>query len=261
MIFCRASSVAEPGGAQEDAKHKPLSVARQCALVGISRPSLYYRPANDSAAELALIAAIGRQFLDTPSYGSRKITAHLWREGHAVNRKRVRRLMRRIGLQAIWCRPNTSKPHPEHRFHPYLLRGLAIDRHNQVCCADVTYIPMPKGFLYLVSVMDWASRKVLSWRLDNTLHADFCGEALEEALARFGKPKTIRAASSPALRSPACWKPPECASAWMEKAAAWTTSSSSGCRAVIAHRVGRALASALCAWGIGGRSAFRSSYR
>ena len=117
------------------------------------------------------------------------MTEMLRRQGHAVNRKRVRRLMREMGLEAIWQRPNTSKPHPENRIYPYLLRGLSIDRPNQVWCADVTYIPMPKGFLYLVAIMDWYSRKVLAWRLSNTMLADFCAEALEEALACYGRPE------------------------------------------------------------------------
>ncbi len=171
-----------------DSSHETLSVARQCVLIGLGRSSLYYKPAPDTADDLELKALIDRQFLETPYFGSRKMTAVLRRQGHVVNRKRVRRLMREMGLQVIWRRPNTSKPNPEHRVYPYLLRGMVIDRPNQVWCADVTYIPMPRGFLYLVAVMDWHSRKVLAWRLSNTMHADFCVEALEEALARFGRP-------------------------------------------------------------------------
>ncbi|SOD97259.1 putative transposase [Caenispirillum bisanense] len=169
--------------------HPDLSLTRQCALLGISRSSLYYRPANDNSADLALMAEIDRQFTETPFYGSRKMTAHLRRTGFVVNRKRVRRLMRVMGLQVVSRRPNTSQPNPEHRVWPYLLRGITIDRPNQVWCADITYIPMPKGFLYLVAIMDWASRKVLSWRLSNTLHADFCVEALEAAMACHGRPE------------------------------------------------------------------------
>lgn len=171
-----------------DPHHETLPVARQCALIGLARSTLYYKPINDNADDLVLKELIDRAFLDHPTYGSRRMTAVLRRAGHPVNRKRVRRLMREIGLRVIWQRPNTSKPDPEHRIFPYLLRGVTIDRPNQVWCADVTYIPMPKGFLYLVAVMDWHSRKVLSWRLSNTLHADFCVEALEEALARYGRP-------------------------------------------------------------------------
>lgn len=171
-----------------DRSHETLSVARQCVLIGLGRSSLYYKPVREKTEDLDLKALIDRQFLETPYFGSRKMTAVLRRQGHVVNRKRVRRLMREMGLQVIWRRPNTSKPNPEHRVYPYLLRGMVIDRPNQVWCADVTYIPMPRGFLYLVAVMDWHSRKVLAWRLSNTMHADFCVEALEEALARFGRP-------------------------------------------------------------------------
>lgn len=172
-----------------DPKHPKLSVVRQCELVGLSRSTWYYEPVGDSAEDLALKALIDRLFLDTPYFGSRKMTEMLRRQGHRVNRKRVRRLMREMGLAVIWRKPNTSKPHPEHRIYPYLLRGLKIDRPNQVWCADVTYIPMPKGFLYLVAIMDWYSRKVLAWRLSNTMLADFCVEVLEEALVRHGRPE------------------------------------------------------------------------
>jgi putative transposase len=172
-----------------DPNHPTLSISRQCQLLAVSRSSLYYRPVQDNGSDLQLMALIDRQFLETPYYGSRKMTAWLRRQGHAVNRKRVRRLMRQIGLEAIFQKPNTSKPNPEHQVYPYLLRGLTIDRPNQVWAADITYIPMPRGFLYLVAIMDWHSRKVLAWRLSNTLHADFCVEALEEALARFGRPE------------------------------------------------------------------------
>lgn len=164
-------------------------MTRQCALLGLSRSSLYYRSANDNSADLALMAEIDRQFTETPFYGSRKMTAHRRCAGFVVNRKRVRRLMRVMDLQVVSRRPNTSQPNPAHRVWPYLLRGMTIDRPNQVWRADITYIPMPKGFLYLVAITDWASRKVLSWRLSNTLHADFCVEALEAALASHGRPE------------------------------------------------------------------------
>ena len=172
-----------------DRVNKRLSLTRQCQLLGLSRSSLYYQPATDNTEDLALMALIDRQFLETPYYGSRKMTAWLRREGHIVNRKRVRRLMRQMGLQVIWQKPNTSKPNPEHKVYPYLLRGLTIDRPNQVWATDITYIPMPKGFFYLVAIMDWHSRKVLSWRLSNTMDAIFCVEALEEALALYGRPE------------------------------------------------------------------------
>jgi putative transposase len=132
---------------------------------------------------------IDEQHLETPWYGARQMTRHLRRQGHAVNRKRIGRLMRLMGLFAIYQIPKTSQPHPQHQVYPYLLRGLTIDRANQVWCADISYIPLRRGFLYLVAIMDWASRKVLSWRLSNTLDADFCVAALEDALFRYGKPE------------------------------------------------------------------------
>ncbi len=171
-----------------DPKHRRLGIVRQCALVGVSRSSFYYEGKGESSLNLALMRLIDEQFLETPWYGSRQMARHLRRQGYRVGRKRVRRLMRLMGLSAIYQRPRTSDPHPDHRIYPYLLRGLPIDRANQVWCTDITYIPMRRGFLYLVAVMDWASRKVLAWRLSNTMAADFCVEALEEALARHGKP-------------------------------------------------------------------------
>jgi putative transposase len=172
-----------------DPKHPKLSIVQQCELVGLSRSTWYYEPVGESAEDLALKALIDRIFTETPYFGSRKITVILRRLGHRINRKRVRRLMREMGLEVIWQKPNTSKPHPENRIYPYLLRRLTIDRPNQVWCTDITYIPMPKGFLFLVAIMDWYSRKVLAWRLSNTMLADFCVEALEEALARCGRPE------------------------------------------------------------------------
>ena len=134
---------------------------------------------------------IDAQFLETPWYGSRQMTRHLRRDGHEVGRKRVRRLMATMGLMPIYQRPHTTVPHPEHRIYPYLLRGLVVDRPNQVWCADITYIPMRRGFLYLVAVMDWTTRKVLSWRVSNTMDVAFCVEALREALTRFGRPEVF----------------------------------------------------------------------
>jgi putative transposase len=166
-----------------------LSVVRQCALVGIARSSVYRRPAPADPEDLALMALIDRQYLVRPFYGSRRMTAWLRSQGHAVNRKRVQRLMRLMGLEAIHPKPRTSRPTPENRIYPYLLRGLAITRPNQVWCSDITYIPMACGFLYLVVVMDWFSRRVLAWRLSNTMDAGFCVDALEEALERFGPPE------------------------------------------------------------------------
>jgi putative transposase len=166
-----------------------LPIAQQCRLLAVSRSAVYRKPPEVSAEDLAIMALIDRQYLVRPYYGSRRMMAWLATQGHLVNRKRVRRLMRLLGLVAIYQRPNTSKPAAAHKLYPYLLSGLAIERVNQVWCSDVTYIPMAKGFLYLVVVMDWVSRAVLAWRLSNTLSAEFCVEALEEALARYGRPQ------------------------------------------------------------------------
>ena len=170
-------------------EHASLSIAAQCQLVSISRSSFYYAPMPETAETLALMVMIDASFLDHPWYGSRQMARHLCRLGHAVGRRRVRRLMAKMGLAPIYQRPRTSDPHPEHRIYPYLLRDLEITRPGHVWCADITYLPMRRGFLYLVAVMDWASRKVLAWRLSNTMDAEFCVEALKEALARFGRPE------------------------------------------------------------------------
>jgi len=170
-----------------DRLHPSLSIKRQCELLDISRSCLYYQPKGVSEGDLSLMKLIDRQYLVTPFFGTRKIAVCLKSEGHLVNRKRVRRLMRLMGLKAIYRRPRTSKPDPGHKTCPYLLDGMKITRPNQVWAADITYIPMARGFLYLVAIIDWYSRYVLSWRLSNTLEADFCVEALEEAL-RKGSP-------------------------------------------------------------------------
>ena len=154
--------------AMVDREHPKLSVVKQCSLLGISRSSVYYQPAPASEEDLALMALMDRQYLKTPFYGSRRMRAWLRTQGYEVNRKRVRRLMRLMGLEAIYRRPNTSKPAPEHKVYPYLLRGQEINRVNQVWMADITYIPMARGFLYLVAIMDWYSRYVLAWKLCNT---------------------------------------------------------------------------------------------
>ena len=166
-----------------------LPVSRQCRLLSVSRASVYRRPAEISEEDCTIMALIDRQYLARPYYGSRRMAAWLATQGHVVNRKRVRRLMRLAGLVAIFQRPNTSKPAVAHKIYPYLLGGISIERVNQVWCSDVTYIPMAKGFLYLVVIMDWVSRAVLAWRLSNTLGAEFCVEALEEALSRYGRPE------------------------------------------------------------------------
>ena len=163
-------------------------MVRQCTLLGISRSGLYYQPAGVSEEDLTIMKLIDRQYLATPFYGARRLAVWLKYQGHRVNRKRVRRLMCIMGLKAIYRRPRTSKPAAGHRVYPYLLRGMEIVRPNQVWAADITYIPMAHGFLYLVAIMDWYSRYVLAWRLSNTLDANFCVDALEEAL-RKGRPE------------------------------------------------------------------------
>ncbi len=167
-----------------DRRHPALSTVRQCALLSISRSSLNYRRKGTCPEDLAVMKAIDQQYLSTPFYGSRRMRVWLGRQGHTVNRKRVQRLMRTMGLRAIYRRPRTSKPGPGHKVYPYLLGNVAITRPNRVWTADITYIPMAKGFLYLVAIMDWYSRYVVAWRLSNTLDADFCVEALEEALGK-----------------------------------------------------------------------------
>src|SRR6059036_1465136 len=167
------------------------SISQQCRLLALPRSSVYRKLAQVGAEDLAIMALIDRHYLARPYYGSRRMAAWLATQGHRVNRKRVQRLMRLIGLVAVYQRPNTSKPAAAHKVYPYLLGGLSIDRINQVWCSDITYIPMAKGFLYLVAIMDWHSRAVLAWRLSNTLGADFCVEALEDALARYGKPEVF----------------------------------------------------------------------
>ena len=173
-----------------DREHPSLSIVRQCALLGVSRSSLYYRPRAISAEDLSLMGEMDRQYLETPFYGSRRMKAWLGRRGIHVSRKRVQRLMRAMGLRAIYRRPSTSRRSPEHPVYPYLLRNVRITRPNQVWAADITYLPMNRGFLYLVAVMDWHSRYVVAWRLSNTLEAGFCAEALEEALGK-GEPEVF----------------------------------------------------------------------
>ena len=172
-----------------EAVHPDLSITAQCRLLSISRSSFYYAPAPETDETLALMRLIDEAFMDMPWYGSRQMARHLRRIGQHIGRRRVRRLMGKMGLSPIYQRPRTSDPHPQHRIHPYLLRNLAIERANHVWCADITYIPMRRGFLYVVAIMDWATRKVLAWRLSNTMDAGFCVEALQEALARFGAPE------------------------------------------------------------------------
>ena len=171
--------------------HPSLSVGAQCRLLSISRSSFYYELMGETAMNLDLMAVIDKQFLETPFYGVQQMTWHLQNGGHAVNYKRIRRLMRLMRLTPIYQKPDTSRPAKGHKTYPYLLGGLRIDHPNQVWCADITYIPMWKGFLYLVAIMDWCTRKVLAWRISNTLEADFCVEALNEAIHKFGAPEIM----------------------------------------------------------------------
>lgn len=168
-----------------------LAVARQCELLGVSRSTCYAlrRPAEVDEEELRLCRLLDEEYTRHPFYGSRRMTVWLRSQGYPVNRKRVQRLMRKMGLAGMSPGPDTSRPHPRHKVYPYLLRGVEITRPNQVWSTDVTYIRLERGFAYLVAVIDWYSRRVLSWRLSNTLDAAFCVDCLEEALARYGRPE------------------------------------------------------------------------
>jgi len=167
-----------------------LSIARQCRLLEVPRSSFYYQPVPIPDEDLELMHLIDACHLEHPYYGSRRIKGYLLDEyGLVVARKRIKSLMRKMGIVPIYPKPNTSRPNKTHQTYPYLLRGLKIDRPNQVWCADISYIPMAQGFLYLVAIMDWYSRKVLSWSLSNTMEVHFCLEALDEAIRRFGVPE------------------------------------------------------------------------
>ena len=171
-----------------DRNHR-LPVSRQCQVLSLPRSTAYYQPVPVSVEELALMRRIDELHLEIPSAGSRTLRTFLRKDGHRLGRQRVRRLMRKMGLEAIYRKPNLSRRHAAHPIYPYLLRHLRIDRSNQVWATDITYIPMRRGFVYLVAIMDWYSRRVLAWRLSNTLSTDFCVEALEEAIARYGAPE------------------------------------------------------------------------
>src|SRR6201982_2304220 len=175
--------------AKLDGDHPKLSVRRQCTMLDIARSGVYRLPCPANDDDLALLRRIDELFTRWPFLGSRRLTAMLRADGEAINRKRVQRLMRRMGIAALGPKPRTTKPAPGHTIFPYLLRDMTVERANQVWAADITYIPIGRGFLYLVAVMDWSSRAVLSWRLSNTMDVSFCVSALEEALARFGKPE------------------------------------------------------------------------
>lgn len=169
-------------------RHHQLSIVRQAKLLGFSRGSVYYLPRPVPEGDLALMRRIDELHLDYPFAGSRMLQGLLNAEGLAAGRLHIATLMKKMGIEAIYRRPNTSKPAPGHKVYPYLLRKLAVTRPNQVWATDITYIPMARGFVYLCAVVDWFSRRVLSWRLSITLETAFCIEAVEEALARHGKP-------------------------------------------------------------------------
>ena len=171
-----------------DRGHNQLSIARQCLVLGLGRSTYYYQPKGESPYNLELMRVIDREYLKFPFFGTRQMKRHLVNMGYKVGRRRVKRLMRKMGIRAVYQKPRTSLSDASHKVYPYLLRGLEIDRPNQVWCADITYIPVRRGFMYLVAVMDWHSRYVLSWRLSNTMDASFCVEAVEEAISRYGVP-------------------------------------------------------------------------
>jgi putative transposase len=168
-----------------------LPITRQAQLLELSRSAVYYRPQPTSEADLALMRQIDALHLNHPFAGARMLRDLLRQDGYTVGRKHMATLMRIMGIEALYRKANTSRRHPEHRIYPYLLRSLTIDRSNQVWAMDITYLPMARGFVYLAVVLDWASRRILAWRLSNSLTADFCVDALEEAIARYGAPEIM----------------------------------------------------------------------
>jgi putative transposase len=170
-------------------KHPKLTVSRQCELLELPRSSYYRQPTPERDENLELMRVIDETYLAHPFFGSRQMRDWLRLQGYRVNRKRVQRLMRQLGLEAIYRKPNTSAPHPEHRIYPYLLKKLVIDRPNQVWATDITYVPIQGGFAYLCAVIDWHTRRVLAWALSNTLDATFCVQAVRRAMAEFGTPE------------------------------------------------------------------------
>jgi putative transposase len=180
-----------------DWEHNSLGIKKQCELLGLSPGALYYQPRPESELNLSLMALIDRQYLNTPFYGSRRMTVVANNNGYDVNRKRVARLMKVIGIEAIYPKPNLSKRNPEHVVYPYLLRGRKIERPNDVWSADITYIPMKHGFMYLVAIIDWYSRYVLSWKLSNDLGVEFCLDALKDAIKYNGVPTIFNVDQGP----------------------------------------------------------------
>lgn len=169
--------------------NKKISIVNQCKMLNIPRSTFYYKEKAVNAEDLNLMRLIDEQYLNHPSFGSRSMRRFLEKKGYKINRKRVQRLMRQMGIEAIYPKPKTSIPHPDHKVYPYLLRGMKIDTPNKVWATDITYVPMKHGFMYLVAIMDWHSRKVLSWRVSNTQDSTFCVSALEEAIDKFGVPE------------------------------------------------------------------------
>jgi putative transposase len=167
-----------------------LSISRQCQLLGLNRSSYYYEPRTETQENLALMRVIDQQYTDHPDFGSRRMAIWLGKQGHEVNRKRVQRLMRLMGLEAVYPKPQLSLPGQGHKVFPYLLRDVKIDRVDQVWSTDITYVPMPNGFMYLAAIIDWYSRYVIAWRLSNTLDGSFCLELLDEALGQ-GRPEVF----------------------------------------------------------------------
>jgi putative transposase len=211
-----------------------LSITKQAAALNISRGSVYYLSRPVSASDLEVMRRLDGLHLQFPFAGSRMLRSLLAAEGYKIGRRHVKRLMKRMGIEALYRRPRTTKSEPGHKVYPYLLRDLEITRPNQVWAMDITYIPMARGFVYLAVVLDWFSRRLLAWRLSVTMEASFCVEALEDALALTANPRSsipIRALSSPAWPSPASSLSKASPSAWMAKAPGGTMCSSNGCGA------------------------------
>jgi putative transposase len=166
----------------------PLSLVNQCDLLELHRSGLYYRPVAVAKEDLVLMGLLDKQYLKTPFYGYRKMTKFLQGQGYQVNHKRVRRLMQLMGIEAIYPRPNTSQPNQAHKVYPYLLKGLSITKANQVWATDITYVPMERGFMYLIAIIDLYSRYVLEWSVSNTMEAEWCTQTLQKAISKYGKP-------------------------------------------------------------------------
>src|SRR6266446_4911003 len=216
-----------------------LPITKQAEALNISRSSVYYLPRLVPDADLAIMRRLDQLHLEFPFAGSRMLRDLLTAEGCKIGRRHVKTLMRRMGIEALYRRPRTTKPEPGHKIYPYLLRGVEITRPNQVWAMDITYIPMARGFVYLAVVLDWFSRRVLSWRVSITMEAAFCVETLEDALTRHGSRRSstpIRVRSSRARPSPACSPTTALRSAWTARALGGTTSSSSGCGAASSTR-------------------------